>query len=78
MKTKFNYSDQNQITPVIFRADFNDFATINMTQAWSLFFTGGRKVNAFNNSPEKAGFYTNLLIATVVTGIIGVINFTSI
>ena len=52
MKTKFNYEDGDQITPVIFRPDFNDGATINMTQAWSLFFTGGRKVNAFNNNPE--------------------------
>ncbi len=52
MKTNFNDSDQNQITPVIFRPDFNDFATINIAQAWSLFFTGGRKVNAFNNNPE--------------------------
>ena len=78
MKSKFNYEGKNLFTPIIFRPDFNDGATLNMTQAWSLFFTGGQEVDALSARPEFAWFYTNLLIATVVTGIIGVINFTSI
>ena len=78
MKTKFNYSTQNLFTPVIFRPDFNDGATLNMTQAWSLFFTGGREENAFNKKSFSGWFFTNLLLAIVFSGIIGAINFTSI
>ncbi len=78
MKTNFNYEGDNLFTPIIFRPDFNDGATLNITQAWSLFFTGGKEENALSDKPEKAWFYTNLLMAIVVTGIIGAVNFTSI
>ena len=76
MGTKFNYDNSNLYTPVIFREDFNDNATLNLSQTWSLFWTAGQEENALDSKPELAEFYTNILIATVVAGILASVSFT--
>jgi hypothetical protein len=69
-------TDSNVLTtkdlflPVIFRPDFNSFASINSNQAWSLFFTAGRAEQKLGFNPELGRFFTNLLIASVVTVIL--------
>ncbi|KHG39102.1 MAG: hypothetical protein HEQ20_18170 [Aphanizomenon flos-aquae KM1D3_PB] len=42
MKTDFDFPKKDLIGPVVFRPDFNNFETINVNQAWSLFFSAGQ------------------------------------
>jgi hypothetical protein len=77
MITKFNYEGKNLYTPVIFRPDFQ-VATLNTNQAWSLFFSAGQEENELGNNNEYGWFFNNLLMAVIVSGIIGSAIFTSI
>ncbi|ABA24856.1 conserved hypothetical protein (plasmid) [Trichormus variabilis ATCC 29413] len=52
----------------MFRRDFNNFETINVNQAWSLFFTAGQDDKGLGQGAELGNFFTNLLIAVGVTG----------
>lgn len=74
MKTQFIYDNKNLYTPVIFREDFTN-ATLSLNQAWSLFFTGGEEENALGRNNTTGWFFNNILIAVVVTGIIGAVVF---
>ena len=38
------FQNKDLFAPVVFRSDFNNFKPINANQAWSLFFTAGRKI----------------------------------
>lgn len=78
METKFDFNGQNLFTPIIFREDFNQFAKLSETQAWSLFFTGSREDNALGFSRAAGRFWTSLAIATVLESILGVIVFHNI
>jgi hypothetical protein len=49
-------------TPVVFKSGFNHFEKINATQAWLLFFTGGREDNALGLSPTVGRFFNFSLI----------------
>jgi hypothetical protein len=68
MKTDFDFPKKDLIGPVVFRPDFNNFETINATQAWSLFFTRGQQDNSLGQGNELGKFFTNVLIAIGVTG----------
>ncbi len=68
MKTDFDFPRRDLIGPVVFRPDFNNFETINANQAWSLFFTAGKQDNNLGQETELGKFFTNVLIATGVTG----------
>jgi len=75
METKFDFSGKNLFTPIAFREDFNQFARLSETQAWSLFFTASREDNALGFSRTAGRFWTSLVVATVVEAILGVVIF---
>ncbi|MGV0102155.1 hypothetical protein [Nostoc sp. DSM 114167] len=70
MRTDFDFPKQDLIGPVVFRPDFTNFEKINLNQAWSLFFTAGQDDKALGQEIELGKFFTNLLIAVGVTGIL--------
>jgi hypothetical protein len=63
------------LSPIIFRPGFNHFEKINATQAWSLFFTRGKKDKALGLSFTVGRFYNLSLIATVIAGILWIFLF---
>jgi hypothetical protein len=75
METKFDFSGQELFTPIAFREDFNRFARLSETQAWSLFFTASREDNALGFSRTAGRFWTGLIVAAVVESIIGIVLF---
>ena len=77
MQTSFNYEGHNLFTPTAFREDFNQFAPIGATQAWSLFFTASKDDTALGSSPAVGQFWNSMLFAVVSAGILGVIVFQS-
>ena len=71
MKTDFDLTNQLLLTPVIFRPDFNSQAdVISTNQAWSLFFTAGNEDKALGFNAEAGQFFTNLLLAVGVAGVL--------
>ena len=56
--------------PTLFTPDFNQFQTINVTQAWSLFFTASRSKAALGNNSSVGYIITIALLAAVVAGIL--------
>ncbi|WP_445631132.1 hypothetical protein [Nostoc sp. DSM 114167] len=78
MKTDFDYPKKDLIGLVVFRPDFNNFEIINANQAWSLFFTVGQDDKRLGQEIEFGRFFTNLLIAIGVTGIIWAIYFSQL
>jgi hypothetical protein len=75
METKFDFSSTNLFTPIAFRKDFNQFARLSQTQAWSMFFTASREDNALGFSKAVGRFWTGLVIAAIVESILGVTIF---
>lgn len=75
METKFNFDGLSLFTPIAFREDFNQFAKLSATQAWSLFFTASRDDSALGLSRAAGRFWTGLLVATAIESILGVIIF---
>lgn len=75
MQTTFNYEGKNLFTPTIFLPEFNSFAPISATQAWSLFFTVSHDDTSLGSSTETGKFWTSLVLAAVATGILGVFIF---
>lgn len=71
MKRNFDAIYRHLSTPIIFKAEFNQGQAINITQAWSLFFTAGCDVDDLGTEPELGKFFTYLLIGIVVTGAVG-------
>jgi len=68
MRTDFDFPKKDLLGPVVFRPDFNNFETINVNQAWSLFFTAGKEDKVLGLNPEFGRFFTYLLIAIGATG----------
>lgn len=60
--TDIDLSSPSMVIPVVFRAGFNQFEKINATQAWLLFFTGGKEDNALGLSPKEGRFFNFSLI----------------
>ncbi len=52
MINDLNFKSPELFGPVVFRSDFNSFKTINASQAWSLFFTGGREDKKLDYNPR--------------------------
>ncbi len=75
METKFDFSGKNLFTPIAFREDFNQFARLSETQAWSMFFTASREDNALGFSKSIGRFWTGLVIASVVEAMLGATIF---
>ena len=75
METKFDFSGNNLFTPIAFREDFNQFAILSSTQAWSLFFTASREDGALGFNRNVGRFWTGLVIAAVLESIIGIVLF---
>jgi hypothetical protein len=75
MKTDFDFPKKDLIGTVVFRPDFNSFETINVNQAWSLFFTAGQDDKGLGQDIELGRFFTNVLIAVGVTGSLWAIYF---
>jgi hypothetical protein len=77
MQTTFNYEGRNLFTPTVFREDFNQFAPLSATQAWSLFFTASKDDAALGSNPAAGQFWNSILFAVVAAGILGVFIFQS-
>ncbi|MBD2148535.1 hypothetical protein H6F44_00070 [Pseudanabaena sp. FACHB-1277] len=75
METRFNFDGGSLFTPIAFREDFNQFARLSATQAWSLFFTASREDSALGLSRAAGRFWTGLLVATAIESIVGVVIF---
>ncbi len=75
METKFDFSGKNLFTPIAFRDDFNQFARLSETQAWSLFFTASREDNALGFDRTAGRFWTGLVVASIIEAIIGIAIF---
>ncbi len=75
MRTDFDFPQKDLLGPVVFRPNFNNFETINVNQAWSLFFSAGQDDNTLGKETELGRFFTNLLIAVGVTGTLWAIYF---
>ena len=75
MINQFNYNMNNLYTPIIFREDFNENATINFSQAWSLFFSGGQEENILENKSYIAQFCNYILFAIIAFGSLSAINY---
>ncbi len=75
METKFDFSGKNLFTPIAFRDDFNQFARLSETQAWSLFFTASREDNALGFDRTAGRFWTGLVVASIIEAIIGIVIF---
>lgn len=75
MTTNLDINFPALFTPVVFRADFNSFENINATQAWSLFFTGGKEDKTLGVNPQVGLFYTTILLGIVVSEMVGTIVF---
>lgn len=65
----------NWFGPVVFRPGFNRGESITANQAWSLFFSAGRKDTLLGSNPELGRFFTNALIAVGVTGALSAVFF---
>lgn len=75
MKTTFNYDGEYLFMPTVFRPDFNKFAPLSATQAWSMFFTASREDTALGSNPITGQFWNSMLIATVTAGILEALVF---
>ncbi len=78
MKTDFDFPKKDVIGPVVFRPNFNNFETINVNQAWALFFSAGKDDKVLGQETELGNFFTNVLIAVGVTGTIWGIYFSNL
>ncbi|MBD2514446.1 hypothetical protein H6G93_05385 [Nostoc sp. FACHB-973] len=63
MRTNVALTNPSLFSPVVFGLGFNHFEKINATQAWSLFFTGGRGDQALGLSPTVGRFFNFSLLA---------------
>lgn len=78
MRADFQLPNKTLVGPAVFRPDFNRFESIGTNQAWSLFFTAGQEDKNLGFNSEAGRFFTNLLIAVTIAGIIGGSIFTNI
>jgi hypothetical protein len=71
MKTKFTPATANLSEPVVFQDKFNDHSqTLNATQAWSLFFTGGKSENSLGTEPVMGRAATAATVAIAAAGVL--------
>ncbi len=68
MITDLDFQSPELFGPVVFRPDFNSFKTVNASQAWSLFFTGGKEDKQLDSNPRIGLFLTSILLGLGVLG----------
>ena len=73
-----SYTSKDLSAPVVFQSEFNSFQSLNASQTWSLFFTAGKEDEKLGLDPKAGRFFTNLLIAIVMSGSLGQIIFTQL
>jgi hypothetical protein len=79
MKTDFDVASSYRFAPAtVFNPDFNNFAPITANQAWSLFFTAGRDSEALGSNPELGNILNSMLLALVLSFILGALTFFSL
>lgn len=61
----FDVRDAELQKPIVFRASFNHFETINLSQAWSLWVTGCRDDGVFGMTSTAGWFWTLSLISAL-------------
>jgi hypothetical protein len=76
MSTDYDFRNTDLFGPVAFRPEFNNFQEINASQAWSLLFTGSNEDKVLGFNPESGRFFTNVLVAIVVSGALWSVFFT--
>ncbi len=67
----FDIRDTELQKPIVFRASFNRFERINLSQSWSLWVTGCRDDGLFGVTAAGGWFWTLSLISALVLIIIG-------
>ncbi len=71
MKTTFIPTTAQLSEPVVFQAKFNDHSEkLNATQAWSLFFTGGKSENSLGTEPVFGRAATAATVAIAAAGVL--------
>ncbi len=68
MNNDLDFKSPELFGSVVFRPDFNSFKTINASQAWSLFFTGGREDKKLDSNPRIGLLFTSILLGLTVSG----------
>lgn len=66
MRTNYDFKNTDLSSPVAFRSNFNNFQSINPTQAWSLFFTASKEDKLFGSNSKAGLFFTICLGVTVL------------
>jgi hypothetical protein len=79
MKTNFTPATATLSEPVIFQDKFNDHSeTLNATQAWSLFFTGGKSEHALGTEPVLGRAATAATVAIAAAGVLSSVFLVSV
>jgi hypothetical protein len=75
MRNDFDFKNSDLFGPVAFRPGFNAGEAITVEQAWSLFLSGSREDNLLVGRTEVANFLSTAILATIATGILGILAF---
>ena len=78
MATKLDLNFPELFASVVFRTSFNSFENISATQAWSLFFSGGKENKTFGFNPQVGLFQTTILLSIAASGVAGTLVFQSL
>jgi hypothetical protein len=79
MKTKFTSTTAKLSEPVVFQDKFNDHSeTLNATQSWSLFFTGGKSENLLGTEPVLGRAATAATVAIAAASVLSSVFLVSI
>lgn len=65
-QSEFDVRDRELQKPMVFRASFNRFEHINLSQAWSLWVTGCRDDGLFGINPATGWFFSLSLLTAVI------------
>ncbi len=65
-QSNFDVRDTELQKPIVFRASFNRFEHINVSQAWSLWVTGCRDDGVFGVTSAVGWFLTLSLISALI------------
>ncbi len=63
---EFDVRDLELTKPTVFRASVNRFEHLNLSQAWSLWLTGGRDDGLFGIRPSMGWLLTGVMLAIVM------------
>jgi len=62
---------------LIFTSSFNQFKSINSTQAWSLFLTGCKKDDSLGKNPMIGKYVTTAILGAIIAQILETILMAS-